>query len=44
MPKSASALFHRYPEVRLAVPRAELIYRQSWRSHGLLSLPVQLVS
>ncbi len=35
--------FARYPRARLAVAESDLVYRQSWRSHGLLSLPVQLV-
>ncbi|WP_157110495.1 hypothetical protein [Nocardia anaemiae] len=35
-------LFVRYPRVRLAVPESELEYRASWRSHGLVALPVML--
>ncbi|WP_433522795.1 cytochrome P450 [Nocardia pseudovaccinii] len=35
-------LFVRYPRVRLAVPESELEHRASWRSHGLVALPVLL--
>ncbi|WP_433194774.1 hypothetical protein ACQP1G_39450 [Nocardia sp. CA-107356] len=35
-------LFVRYPQVRLAVPESELEYRASWRSQGLVALPVHL--
>ncbi|WP_084655441.1 cytochrome P450 [Nocardia altamirensis] len=35
-------LFVRHPRVQLAIPEAELVYRSSWRSHGLLALPVIL--
>ncbi|QIS09494.1 cytochrome P450 [Nocardia arthritidis] len=32
----------RYPDARLAIPAADLVYRESWRSHGLAELPVRL--
>ncbi|WP_225732628.1 cytochrome P450 [Nocardia sp. JCM 34519] len=32
----------RYPDARLAIPAANLVYRESWRSHGLAELPVRL--
>ncbi|MFG1792859.1 cytochrome P450 [Nocardia sp. NPDC049149] len=35
-------LFVRFPKARLAIPEADLVYRESWRSHGLTSLPVIL--
>ncbi|WP_433756900.1 hypothetical protein [Nocardia sp. CA-135398] len=35
-------LFVRYPQVRPSVPESELEYRASWRSHGLVALPVRL--
>ncbi|RDI54039.1 cytochrome P450 [Nocardia mexicana] len=35
-------LFTRYPKARLAVAETELRYRDSWRSHGLATLPVIL--
>ncbi|MFX0581350.1 cytochrome P450 [Nocardia nepalensis] len=35
-------LFARYPQVRLSIPESELRYRASWRSHGLVALPVRL--
>lgn len=35
-------LFARYPQARLAIPESELAYRLSWRSHGLVALPVRL--
>lgn len=35
-------LFARYPRVRLAVAESALEYRSSWRSHGLVALPVTL--
>ncbi|WP_433713844.1 cytochrome P450 [Nocardia sp. CA-084685] len=35
-------LFKRFPRARLAIPEPELEYRASWRSHGLVELPVRL--
>lgn len=35
-------LFTRHPRARLAIPAAELTYRASWRSHGLVALPAIL--
>jgi hypothetical protein len=37
-------LFHRYPHLQLAVPADELRYKQDFQQHGLLELPVRLVS
>ncbi|WP_327113278.1 cytochrome P450 [Nocardia sp. NBC_01730] len=34
--------FARHPRARLAVPPAESAYRNSWRAHGLVALPVVL--
>lgn len=34
--------FARYPKARLTVPESELTYRDSWRAHGLVALPVAL--
>jgi hypothetical protein len=37
-------LFHRYPDLRLAVPADRLRHKQDYRQHGLLELPVRLGS